>query len=163
MINNKPELIQWVCYLNPERLQSSWRPSDKLIWSGGPGGLERQDSSAACWRSSFLSHPAGKAKLGRKSISAFDEARPPSRSLPESSRLELLHRSRLGFAALCVKRRVRRRSVAALEIKPLNLLYKSDLLALLRSVTMIIVSVFLFYCLGLSGKEDLIYMFKFNL
>lgn len=48
------------------------------------------------------------------------------------------------------------------EIKPLNLLYKSDILALLRSVTMIIVWVFLFYCLGLSGKEDLIYMFNLN-
>lgn len=150
-------------YLNPQRLDSSWRPSDKLNWSGGPGGLERQDSSAACWRSSFLSHPAGKGKLGPKSISAFDEARPPSRSFPESSRLELLHRSRFGFAALCVKRRVRRRSVAALEIKPLNLIYKSDVLALSRSVTMRIVWVFLFYCLGLSGKEDLIYMFKLNL
>lgn len=28
---------------------------------------------------------------------------------------------------------------------------------------MIIVWVFLFYCLGLSGKEDLIYMFNLNL
>lgn len=60
----------------------------------------------------------------------------------------------LEFAELCVKKRVARRSAAALSIQPVNLIYKSDVLALLRSITMRILWVFILHCLGLSGKWE---------
>lgn len=139
----------------------------KLINRIGEVWSARSPPPAADALPSFLSHPAGKAELCRKSISACDQLRVPF----GSSTGELPIRTFtpepelcLEFVTLCVKKRVPRRSVAVWEIQPsANLIYKSDVFALLRSIRMRILWVSLLYCLGLSGKGEFIYIFNLNL